>query len=110
LLIAAGDNPGRLRSEASFAALCRASPVKASSGKTSRHRLNRGGDWQANRALHTIVLSRLRWDQRTRDYLNRRVADGKTRREAVRCLKRYVAREISHLITHPDRTTPPTAA
>ena len=110
LLIAAGDNPGRLRNEASFAALCGASPVEASSGKTRRHRLNRGGDRQANCALHTIVLSRLRWDQRTRDYLDRRVAEGKTRREAVRCLKRYVAREIYHLIALPDRRATPAAA
>jgi transposase len=110
LLIAAGDNPERLHSEASFAALCGASPVEASSGKTERHRLNRGGDRQANCALHTIVLSRLRWDQRTRDYVDRRVAEGKTRREAIRCLKRYVAREIYHLITRPHRATAPAAA
>jgi transposase len=110
LLIAAGDNPERLHTEASFAALCGASPVEASSGKTERHRLNRGGDRQANCALHTIVLSRLRWDQRTRDYLDRRIAEGKTRREAVRCLKRYVAREIYHLITRPHRATAPAAA
>jgi transposase len=101
LLIAAGDNPERLRSEASFAALCGASPVEASSGKTERHRLNRGGDRQANCALHTIVLARLRWDQRTRAYVDRRVTEGKTRREAVRCLKRYAAREIYHLIASP---------
>jgi transposase len=110
LLIAAGDNPGRLHSEASFAALCGASPVEASSGKIERHRLNRGGDRQANCALHTIVLSRLRWDQRTRDYLDRRVTEGKTRREAVRCLKRYAAREIYHLITRPDHATTSAAA
>ncbi|MFE3000843.1 IS110 family transposase [Nocardia sp. NPDC059246] len=88
LLIAAGDNPERLHSEASFAALCGASPVEASSGKSQRHRLNRGGDRQGNCALHRIVLSRLRWDQRTRDYLDRRITNGKTRREAIRCLKR----------------------
>jgi transposase len=110
LLIAAGDKPGRLHSEASFAALCGASPVEASSGKTERHRLNRGGDRQANCALHTIVLSRLRWDPRTRSYLDRRVAEGKTRREAVRCLKRYAAREIYGLITHPDHAVAPAAA
>jgi transposase len=103
LLITAGDNPERLHSEASFAALCGSSPVEASSGKTQRHRLNRGGDRQGNCALHRIVLSRLRWDQRTRDYLDRRIADGKTRREAIRCLKRYVAREIFNLI----KNTPP---
>jgi transposase len=109
LLIAAGDNPERLRTEASFAALCGASPVEASSGKTERHRLNRGGDRQANSALHTIVLARLRWDQRTRDYVDRRVTEGKTRREAIRCLKRYVAREIYHLITSPRVTVPAVA-
>lgn len=99
LLIAAGDNPERLRHEGSFAALCGASPIEASSGKTERHRLNRGGDRQANAALHRIVVTRLRWDQRTRDYLQRRTAEGKTKREAMRCLKRYVARELFSLIS-----------
>ncbi|MFD6826856.1 transposase [Streptomyces sp. NPDC060085] len=98
LLIAAGDNPERLRSEASFAALCGASPVEPSSGKTRRRRLNRGGNRQANSALYTIVLTRLRWDTRTRGYIDKRISQGKTRREALRCLKRYVAREIHHLI------------
>jgi transposase len=98
LLIGARDNPERLHSEASFAALCGVSPVEASSGKTHRHRLNRGGDRHANCALHTIVLSRLRWDARTRDYVQRRITEGKTKREAIRCLKRYVAREIYQLI------------
>jgi transposase len=104
LLITAGDNPDRLHSEASFAALCGVSPVQASSGKTHRRRLNRGGDRQANAALYRITLSRLRWDQRSCDYLDRRTAEGKTRREAIRCLKRYIAREIYYLITTP---TPP---
>lgn len=103
LLIAAGDNPERLRSEASFAALCGVSPVEASSGKTQRHRLNRGGDRQANCALRSIVLARLRWDQRTRDYIDRRVREGKTKREAIRCLKRYIAREVYTLITRRQR-------
>jgi transposase len=98
LLITADDNPKRLRSEASFAALCGASPVEASSGKTQRRRLNRGSDRRANCALHTIVLARLRWDPTTRAYVARRVAEGKTRREALRCLKRYAAREIYQLI------------
>ncbi|WP_406340056.1 transposase [Streptomyces sp. NBC_01620] len=98
LLVSAGDNPERLVSEASFAALCGTSPVEASSGKTQRRRLNRGGDRQANAALYRIVLSRLRWDDRTRDYLQRRLAEGKTRREIIRCLKRYVAREIYRLL------------
>lgn len=98
LLTAAGDNPLRMGSEASFAALCGASPVEASSGKTQRRRLNRGGDRQANSALYTIVLARMRWDTRTRAYVERRVTEGKTRREAIRCLKRYVAREIYQTI------------
>jgi transposase len=87
-----------MRNEGSFAALCGVSPIEASSGKTQRHRLNRGGDRQANAALHRIVLSRLRWDPRTRDYLERRISEGKTKREAMRCLKRYAAREIFYLI------------
>ncbi|MET8117506.1 IS110 family transposase [Streptomyces prasinus] len=98
LLIAAGDNPERLDSEASFAALCGTSPVEASSGKTQRRRLNRGGDRQANAALFRIVLSRLRWEGRSQDYLRRRLTEGKTKREIIRCLKRYVAREIYRLI------------
>ena len=99
LLLAAGDNPERLASEASFAALCGASPIEASSGKTHRRRLNRGGDRQANSALYTIVIARLRWDKRTQDYIQRRVTEGKTRREAIRCLKRYIAREIYRELT-----------
>ena len=94
LLVAAGDNPGRLRSEAAFAMLCGASPIEASSGKIARHRLNRGGDRQANAALYHVVMSRLRWDRPTQDYMARRTAEGRTKREVIRCLKRYVAREI----------------
>lgn len=104
LLIAAGDNPERLDNEASFAALCGTSPVEASSGKTQRRRLNRGGNRQANAALFRIVLSRLRWEDRTQDYMRRRLAEGRTRREIIRCLKRYVAREIYRLIV-PTNTT-----
>jgi transposase len=100
LLITAGDNPDRLGSEASFAALCGASPVEASSGKTQRMRLNYGGDRQANAALYRIVLTRLRWHAPTRAYLERRLTEGKTRREIIRCLKRYVAREV-HPLLHP---------
>ncbi|WP_329461187.1 IS110 family transposase [Streptomyces sp. NBC_01431] len=106
LLIAAGDNPDRMGGEASFAALCGVSPVEASSGKTQRRRLNRGGDRQANSALYAIVLARLRWESRSREYLERRIAEGKTRREAIRCLKRYVAREIYQLITMHGKATP----
>jgi transposase len=103
LLIAAGDNPDRLRDNGSYAALCGVSPVESSSGKTRRLRLNRGGDRQANAALYRIALSRLRWDQRTQDYLHRRLDGGKTRREAIRCIKRYIAREVFNLLkTAPD--------
>lgn len=94
LLIAAGDNPERLASEASFAALCGVSPVEQSSGKTQRRRLNRGGNRQANAALYRIVMTRLRRDARTRLYLERRTKQGMSKREIIRCLKRYVAREI----------------
>jgi transposase len=94
LLVAAGDNPGRLRNEASFAALCGVSPIDASSGKQQRHRLNRGGDRQANEALWRIVLVRMSRDPRTQEYIARRQKEGKTTKEAMRCLKRYVAREV----------------
>ncbi|MDO0938984.1 IS110 family transposase [Streptomyces sp. DG2A-72] len=111
LLTAAGDNPHRMGSEASFAALCGASPVEASSGKTQRRRLNRGGDRQANSALYTIVLARMRWDTRTRAYVERRVCEGKTRRKAIRCLKRYVAREIYQaIVTLRSSTDKPRSA
>jgi transposase len=98
LLITAGGNPQRLRSEAAFAALCAACPIPASSGKTNRHRLNPAGDRDANRALYMIILSRLRYCSRTRAYLSRRQADGLSKRETIRCLKRYVAREIYHAV------------
>lgn len=100
LLITAGDNPDRLRSEASFAHLCAAAPVPASSGRTNRHRINRGGDRHANSALYTIVLVRMRYDQRTRDYVARRTAEGMSTKDIMRCLKRFVAREIyRHLVS-----------
>jgi transposase len=94
LLVAAGDNPGRLHSEAAFSMLCGASPIPASSGKTVRHRLNRGGNRQANTALYRIVVVRLRWHPPTRAYLLRRTKEGLSKREIIRCLKRYVAREV----------------
>jgi len=94
LLVAAGDNPDRLRHERSFAALCGASPVQASSGKRHRHRLNRGGDREANSALWRIVIVRMTCDQRTRDYVTRRTAEGLSKPEIIRCLKRYIAREV----------------
>jgi transposase len=98
ILVAAGDNPDRLRTEASFARLCGVAPLDASSGKQQRHRLNRGGDRQANAALWRIVLVRLASDPATKDYLERRVKDGHTKKEAIRCLKRYVARELFQLL------------
>jgi transposase len=110
LLIAAGDNWQRLHSEAAFAALCGSSPVEASSGKTRRHRLNQGGDRQANAALHRIVIVRLRWHQPTRDYLARRTTEGKTRKEIIRCLKRYVAREVFAALHQTDSQGLTTAA
>jgi transposase len=98
LLVTAGDNPERLRSEAAFAALCGASPIPASSGKTQRVRLNRGGDRQANATLHRVVVVRLRWHGPTQAYMTRRLAQGKTKAEIIRCLKRYVAREIYNIL------------
>ena len=100
LLVAAGDNPGRLRNEAAFAHLCGASPLDASSGKNERHRLNRSGDRQANSALWHIVLTRMVYDPRTTEYIDRRKKEGLTKKEAVRCLKRYVAREVFGLLPH----------
>ena len=98
LLVTAGDNPERLRSEASWAHLCGVTPIPASSGKTTRHRLNRGGDRHANAALYRIVLTRMSSDPRTRIYVTRRRAEGRSNREIIRCLKRYVAREtFKHL-------------
>jgi len=94
LLVTAGDNPERLRSDAAFSHLCGASPIEASSGKTVRHRLNRGGDRQANAALYRIVIVRLRYDDRTKEYVERRTKEGKSKAEIIRCLKRYVAREV----------------
>ncbi|TDC60378.1 IS110 family transposase [Micromonospora sp. KC207] len=110
LLIAAGDNPERLASEASFAALCGVSPVEQSSGKTRRRRLNRGGNRQANAALYRIVVTRIRRDPRTRSYLERRSRQGMSKREIIRCLKRYVAREIYRRIHPPTDLPAPSAA
>jgi transposase len=103
LLLTAGDNPERLHSEAGFAALCGVSPVPASSGKTTRHRLNRGGDRAANSALHIIAIGRLRTDPRTKAYLAKRIAEGHSKLEAIRCLKRYIAREVFTLITQRQK-------
>jgi transposase len=94
LLVTAGDNAQRLRSEAAWAHLCGVAPIEASSGKVTRYRLNRGGDRQANAALWRIVMTRLRSDQRTQAYLARRLGEGRSKREIIRILKRYVAREV----------------
>jgi len=93
LLVTAGENIGRLRSEAAFARICGAAPIEASSGRTTRHRLDFGGDRQANRALHMIAICRLRHCERTRAYADRRSAEGLSRRDILRCLKRYIARQ-----------------
>ena len=98
LLLTAGGNPDRMRSEASFAALCGVSPVPASSGKIIRHRLNRGADRAANSALHIIAIGRLLTDPRTKDYVARRIAEGHSKLDAIRALKRYLAREVFTLI------------
>ena len=102
LLVTTGDNPDRITTEAAFAMLCGAAPIPASSGRTHRHRLNRGGDRQANAALYRIALSRLRHDPATRAYAQRRTAEGKTKKEIIRCLKRYIAREIYRILTTND--------
>ncbi len=107
LLVVAGDNPQRLESEASFASLCGVSPVEASSGKVVRHRLNRGGNRDANRALHMICVVRMGLDRRTESYVARRTAEGKSKREIMRCLKRYIAREVYRVLLSSDTLKPP---
>lgn len=103
LLLTAGDNPERLRSEASFAALCGVSAVPASSGKTVRHRVKRGGDRAANSAIHIIAIGRLRLDPRTQAYAAKRIAAGNSKLEAIRSLKRYIAREVFGIIMRPQK-------
>lgn len=102
LLVTAGDNPGRLRSEAAFAALAGAAPIPASSGRTNRHRLNRGGDRQANWALHQIALVRWSHDPATKAYAAKLKATGKSTKDILRCLKRAIARQVWHLLVHPE--------
>ena len=99
ITLAAWSHPGRLRSEAAFAALAGVNPIPASSGNTIRHRLNRGGDRRLNRALHMAVITRMRIDPETRDYTERRTLEGRTRREIRRCLKRYLARQLHRFLT-----------
>lgn len=108
LLVAVGDQPERMRTESAFAHLCGVAPLPASSGKTSRHRLNRGGDRQANYALYILAVTRMAWDPRTRAYVAKRQADGKTTKETIRCLKRHIAREIYRLLTAPVPALPRT--
>jgi transposase len=106
MLITAGGNPDRMRSEAAFAMLCGVAPLPASSGMTHRHRLNRGGDRQANRALHLVAISRIRLDPKTRAYVARKTAEGHSKLEIIRCLKRYLAREIFFLLNPGQPTIP----
>ncbi len=102
-----GDDPRRVRSEAALAKLCGACPIPASSGKTSRRRLNRGGDRQANAALYRVVIVRMRGHAPTLDYVRRRTAEGKSKPEIIRCLKRFVAREIfGYLCRVPETAAP----
>ena len=98
LLVTAGQRPERLRGEAAFAHLCGAAPIPAGSGKTHRHRLHRGGDRDANRALHLAVVVRMRWCPRTRAYAERRTKQGRSKPEIMRCVKRYLAREAYHAL------------
>ena len=101
LLVAAGDHPGRLRSEAAWAHLCAAAPIPASSGKVTRHRHNPGGDRQASHALWRIVITRMSSHPPTRAYVERRTAEGLSKKEIIRCLKRYVAREVYRHLRPP---------
>ncbi len=109
LLVAAGDNPERLHSEAAFASLCGVAPIPASSGKTNRHRLSRGGDRDANRALYLLALGRMGWDPATRTYVTRRTAAGLSKPEIIRCLKRYIARELYRILIAPTASPPHSA-
>ena len=104
-VLCAWSHPGRCRNDAAYASLAGAAPIPASSGLTTRYRLNRCGDRQLNRALHVIVLSRLRYDPDTRAYAERRRAEGRTDREIKRCLKRYIARQLYRQLENPPSTT-----
>ena len=102
LLITTSDNPEPTASKAAFAMLCGTTPIPTSSGHTTRHRLNRGGDTTANSALHRIALVRLATDPDTRAHAAKRTAEGKSKKDILRCLKRAIAREVFHLTTHPQ--------
>ncbi|WP_407656494.1 transposase [Janibacter indicus] len=113
LLTVIGDNVARVTSEAALAKLCGVNPIPASSGRTNRHRLNRGGHRQANAALYRIVIVRMRLDERTKTYVTRRTAEGKTKSEIIRCLKRHLIREIWRTTRHlrtQEQTAPAAAA
>jgi transposase len=116
LLVTAGQNIERLHSDGAFAALCGASPIPVASGRRDRYRLSHGGDRDANRALHMIAVCRLRYCPRTRAYAQRRLSEGKTKPEIIRCLKRFIAREIFHTLNTdladltPQSPAPPTTA
>lgn len=110
ILITAGQNAQRLRSEGAFAMLCGVAPLPASSGRTDRHRLNRGGNRQANAAIHRIVICRMRHDPRTRAYITRRTSEGLSKKDAIRCLKRLVARELYYALCPATKTEQPAAA
>jgi transposase len=105
LLVAAGDNPERLHSEAAFAALCGVAPLQASSGRTTRHRLNRGGNRDANNALWRITMLRMAHDPTTKAYVQRRTTEGRSKREIIRILKRYIARQLFPHLQHLASTS-----
>ena len=106
--LAAWSHPGRVRSEAAFASLAGVNPIPASSGNTVRHRINRGGDRRLNRALHMATVTRIRMDPRTRAYVEKRTAEGRTPREIRRCLKRYLARQIYRQLNAAETALNPT--
>jgi transposase len=107
MLLLVGDNPERIRLEAAFAKLCGACPIPASSGRTIRHRLNRGGHRRANAALYRVVVTRMRGHGPTLDSVRRRTAEGKSKAEIIRCLKRFVAREVFGYLCHvPNAPSP----
>lgn len=110
LLVAVGENPRRLKSEAAFAHMCGVAPIPASSGKVIRYRLNRRGNRDANRALHVVAAERMSRDERTRTYVEKRTAEGKSKRETMRCLKRYIARELYGLLLSTVAPTVPFSA
>jgi transposase len=107
MLILVGDNPDRIRSEAALAKLCGVCPIPASSGKTHRFRLNRGGNRQANAALYRVAIVRMRSHEPTLAYVSKRTKDGKSKSEIIRCLKRYIVREIFTQLCRPETLKKP---